>query len=111
MSLPRAAVPNRDGREGGPTGGPMARKLPSPRHRAVCRDFGEIAQLVEHTTENRGVPGSIPGLAISRILQRAERSAAACGCVGPHPAQGASSRYRKQVVTWSFTSPAACMYA
>src|SRR5215207_5966998 len=26
--------------------------------------FGEIAQLVEHTTENRGVPGSIPGLAI-----------------------------------------------
>ncbi len=26
---------------------------------------GEVAQLVEHTTENRGVPGSIPGLAIS----------------------------------------------
>src|SRR5436190_16916290 len=25
---------------------------------------GEIAQLVEHTTENRGVPGSSPGLAI-----------------------------------------------
>jgi hypothetical protein len=25
---------------------------------------GEIAQLVEHTTENRGVPGSNPGLAI-----------------------------------------------
>ena len=24
---------------------------------------GEIAQLVEHTTENRGVPGSNPGLA------------------------------------------------
>ncbi len=30
--------------------------LPSARH-------GEIAQLVEHTTENRGVPGSSPGLA------------------------------------------------
>src|SRR5438105_11196557 len=30
------------------------------------RAFGEIAQLVEHTTENRGVPGSIPGLAISK---------------------------------------------
>ena len=27
---------------------------------------GEIAQLVEHTTENRGVPGSSPGLAIRR---------------------------------------------
>ena len=27
--------------------------------------LGEIAQLVEHTTENRGVPGSSPGLAIS----------------------------------------------
>ncbi len=27
--------------------------------------LGEIAQLVEHTTENRGVPGSNPGLAIS----------------------------------------------
>jgi hypothetical protein len=26
---------------------------------------GEIAQLVEHTTENRGVLGSIPSLAIS----------------------------------------------
>ena len=26
---------------------------------------GEIAQLVEHTTENRGVPGSSPGLATS----------------------------------------------
>jgi hypothetical protein len=31
---------------------------------AFSRAFGEIAQLVEHTTENRGVPGSIPGLAI-----------------------------------------------
>ena len=27
---------------------------------------GEIAQLVEHTTENRGVLGSIPSLAISK---------------------------------------------
>ena len=26
--------------------------------------LGELAQLVEHTTENRGVPGSSPGLAI-----------------------------------------------
>ena len=34
--------------------------------RAVVRQaHGEIAQLVEHTTENRGVPGSNPGLAIA----------------------------------------------
>src|SRR5947207_12559472 len=31
------------------------------------RTFGEIAQLVEHTTENRGVLGSIPSLAIRRF--------------------------------------------
>jgi hypothetical protein len=33
------------------------RPLPSSR-------AGEVAQLVEHTTENRGVAGSIPALAI-----------------------------------------------
>jgi hypothetical protein len=31
----------------------------------IAGRVGEVAQLVEHTTENRGVPGSIPGLAIS----------------------------------------------
>jgi MFS family permease len=36
---------------------------PSPAH-ASLRRHGEIAQLVEHTTENRGVPGSSPGLAM-----------------------------------------------
>src|SRR5438045_4359847 len=30
---------------------------------ADLQGFGEIAQLVEHTTENRGVLGSIPSLA------------------------------------------------
>src|SRR4051794_12322975 len=30
---------------------------------------GEIAQLVEHTTENRGVPGSSPGLAIKKTCK------------------------------------------
>jgi hypothetical protein len=38
---------------------PASRPLASGPH-------GEIAQLVEHTTENRGVPGSNPGLAIAR---------------------------------------------
>jgi hypothetical protein len=36
----------------------------------ASRGQGEIAQLVEHTTENRGVPGSIPGLAIAPRLER-----------------------------------------
>ena len=42
---------------------------------------GEVAQLVEHTTENRGVPGSIPGLAIGErpanlcLLRSGPRSA------------------------------------
>ena len=30
---------------------------------------GEVAQLVEHTAENRGVAGSIPALAISLTLR------------------------------------------
>ncbi len=37
------------------------------RQALASRGQGEIAQLVEHTTENRGVPGSIPGLATFRI--------------------------------------------
>jgi hypothetical protein len=41
-------------------GGAGALKLRS----AGC--FGEVAQLVEHTTENRGVAGSIPALAIRK---------------------------------------------
>ena len=36
-----------------------------PERASLCA-LGEIAQLVEHTTENRGVPGSSPGLAIVR---------------------------------------------
>ena len=38
---------------------------PPTRRRASLGARGEIAQLVEHTTENRGVPGSSPGLAIA----------------------------------------------
>src|SRR3954468_6318439 len=36
----------------------------TPRSAATIRARGEVAQLVEHTTENRGVAGSIPALAI-----------------------------------------------
>jgi hypothetical protein len=35
---------------------------------------GEVAQLVEHTTENRGVPGSIPGLAIRTAREKSLHS-------------------------------------
>src|SRR4051794_24130774 len=42
--------------------GTVARGGPSP---PKISERGEVAQLVEHTTENRGVAGSIPALAIS----------------------------------------------
>src|SRR5438034_10201532 len=38
----------------------------SPRPAATLRRPGEVAQLVEHTAENRGVAGSIPALATSQ---------------------------------------------
>src|SRR5690349_18981378 len=37
---------------------------PAPWATATMEPRGEVAQLVEHTTENRGVAGSIPALAI-----------------------------------------------
>ena len=36
---------------------------------ATLRTRGEVAQLVEHTAENRGVAGSSPALAIPRSLR------------------------------------------
>src|SRR3954449_8951182 len=42
----------------------VANRTRSPRGSLAFSGPGEIAQLVEHTTENRGVPGSSPGLAI-----------------------------------------------
>jgi hypothetical protein len=35
----------------------------------VVSGLGEVAQLVEHATENRGVAGSSPALAIAFCLQ------------------------------------------
>jgi hypothetical protein len=40
----------------------------------VPRAPGEVAQLVEHTTENRGVAGSNPALATALIAKRGARS-------------------------------------
>ena len=37
------------------------KKLPLHRFHKKEVDFGTLAQLVEHRTENPGVPGSIPG--------------------------------------------------
>ncbi len=50
-----------------------------PRYPAIR---GEIAQLVEHTTENRGVPGSSPGLAIGRDDRTDDTSQHATGVGG-----------------------------
>src|SRR4051794_10444121 len=41
---------------------------------------GEVAQSVEHTTENRGVAGSIPALAISRLRGIAWRRPRSLAC-------------------------------
>ena len=56
---------------------------------------GEIAQLVEHTTENRGVPGSSPGLAIVARPANPELS----GCAGK--AQDHSKRRRRPFPAFS----------
>ena len=47
---------------------------------------GGIAQLVEHTTENRGVPGSSPGLAILGISCKSGRRINRMQLAGPTPA-------------------------
>src|SRR3954453_724809 len=41
-----------------------AESVPQARAATIAKLLGEVAQLVEHTTENRGVAGSIPALAI-----------------------------------------------
>jgi AraC-like DNA-binding protein len=48
---------------------------------------GEIAQLVEHTTENRGVPGSSPGLAISKAASTASESSSSTMRLRSHRVQ------------------------
>src|SRR5581483_3248026 len=74
-SVTRAGIEHRAGRGFIPLRSPPSRLLPRPRLSVTLRvrpgrqslaslRQGEIAQLVEHTTENRGVPGSSPGLAI-----------------------------------------------
>src|SRR5689334_13876262 len=57
------ALPRRNEHQPG-SGGKQTRAHPA-RDSLASPGQGEIAQLVEHTTENRGVPGSSPGLAIS----------------------------------------------
>src|SRR6476659_127809 len=46
---------------------------------AVCSVSGQVAQLVEHMTENHGVGGSIPSLATSL------RSLQSCGATAGKP--------------------------
>ena len=51
-----------------PVDSPVSTPLYSPTclHKDIS---GQVAQLVEHVTENHGVGGSIPSLAISRFNQ------------------------------------------
>src|SRR3954447_21592185 len=46
---------------------------------ATIRARGEVAQLVEHTTENRGVAGSIPALA-TPLKAASHRASAVVRC-------------------------------
>jgi hypothetical protein len=55
-----------------------------------CR--GEIAQLVEHTTENRGVPGSSPGLAIGRLMAMSTRIETSCWSLW--------GSWQRSIMTW-----------
>ena len=55
------------------------RPVSTPLYSAFCsreKVYGQVAQLVEHATENRGVGGSTPSLAINRIdkLRASERA-------------------------------------
>src|SRR5215207_5525462 len=46
------------------------RPVSTPLYSAFCsreRVYGQVAQLVEHATENRGVGGSTPSLAINKV--------------------------------------------
>ena len=60
---------------GGEPVAPAPRLVSRPRPEKGPGGFvlkGQVAQLVEHVTENHGVGGSIPSLAISLGLRRVE---------------------------------------
>jgi hypothetical protein len=63
-----------------------------PRRTASIAPRGEIAQLVEHTTENRGVPGSNPGLAIVVVGAMGDRRLASGHGVAPPPSASRRGR-------------------
>jgi hypothetical protein len=69
---------------------------------------GEVAQLVEHTTENRGVAGSIPALAIqdSSLNDRRRRSASglASGSIPALAIQGRPRNDRRRRSTSGLAS-------
>src|SRR4029077_11325042 len=64
--------------------------------RGTLTDRGEIAQLVEHTTENRGVPGSSPGLAMDEMPAAPQASAPAGesgGCATAQSSRGIAAAH------------------
>jgi hypothetical protein len=52
------------------------------RPQAGGSSFGQVAQLVEHSAENRGVAGSIPALPIPRTIVRIEADKASFAKLG-----------------------------
>ena len=60
------------GGEAGLAGSPRRTPDPAARTERFGRFFGQVAQLVEHATENRGVGGSIPSLAMTYVRSVAQ---------------------------------------
>ena len=86
------------GGEAGLAGSPGKLPTQPPAPTRFGRFFGQVAQLVEHATENRGVGGSIPSLAIYRLTGRRIGRSCARGSVAqlvehrsPKPGVGGSS--------------------
>jgi hypothetical protein len=82
---------------------PAARTALMPTMDTSCAESlaspaqGEIAQLVEHTTENRGVPGSSPGLA---IIQK-PWYCYVCAFVTLHPVRGGALFWASKPNLWT----------
>lgn len=72
---------------------PFAGSNPCPAHHILFSSRGEVAQLVEHWTENPGVGGSIPpfsttSLSVPAKLERPERQIVDLEVLGSNPRAG-----------------------
>jgi hypothetical protein len=65
------------------------------RH-VIVVDVAKVAQLVEHSTENAGVVGSIPSLGTLQHTRNA--SSGFMGCLGRFPLPISSERYTNELL-------------